>query len=393
MQPETSTTRLIATLLVCLFLAGCGARPVTGALQVSEEDAPGTTKHDILIVSTREKDERPGTYFNGERSMLANYAEAEISVPPGHAAGQIEWPNAAPGNPATDFTAREASYLKDRAAWKADLNKRLMAKPKSERSVFLFIHGYNTLFAEGLYRFTQFVHDSGFTGVPVHFSWASRGSLTDYVYDLNSALVARTALQQTVADIADSKAENIFILAHSMGNWLMMETARQLPIKERLQLDRRVTQVILAAPDIDIDVFKEQLMAMGKPSKPFVILVSEDDRALNISQRIAGGKSRVGSYGDGKELAELGAIVINLTSIKGSDVTNHSKFAEIAAAAPQLADVLSQQDLTSFDPNGPNQIGQAGQDLGSFVLSTAQVAVTLPTALITLPISLASGRR
>lgn len=383
--------RLLACLVLCLLAASCGSRPETGALLVSDHSAPGATPHKVLIVSTREKDDRPGTFFNGERTLTANYAEATIAVPSSHEAGKIEWPDTPPGDPETDFTTLSASYIDGHEAFQRTLAAELAKKPKGERNVFLFIHGYNTLFAEGLYRFTQFVHDSGFTGVPVHFSWASRGNLTDYVYDLNSALVARSALAQTVDDIVDSKAENIFILAHSMGNWLMMETARQLSEKERQKLDRRVTQVILAAPDIDIDVFKEQLKAMGKPKRPFIILVSEDDRALGISKRIAGGKSRVGAYGDEKELAELGAIVVNLTDIKSDDATHHSKFAEIAAAAPQLSTVLRQQELGTFDPNAPNQVGQAGQDLGTFVRSTAQVAITVPTALVTLPISIVTG--
>jgi esterase/lipase superfamily enzyme len=388
----------MAALLLCFFLAACAGRPVNGALEISTAPAPDATPHEILIYTSREKDDSPGTFFNGERSDHLNYAKATISVPPApaHTPGNIEWPSVLPGNPETDFVARSASYVPDREAMRKELDRKLMAKPKGQRSVFLFIHGYNTLFAEGLYRFTQFVHDSGNEGVPVLFTWASRGQVQDYVYDLNSALVARSALQETVTDLVNSKAERIFILAHSMGNWLLLETARQISPGDRQKLARKIDQVVLAAPDIDIDVFKEQLRAMGrtgKPSKPLIILVSQDDRALGLSRRIAGNKARVGAYENEEELAELGAIVVDLTKLKGGDAANHSKFAQIATLSPELRAVLQQRDLQASNPQEPNQIGQAGQDLSTFVASTAQIAITLPVALITAPITLATGGR
>ena len=44
---------------------------------------------------------------------------------------------------------------------------------------------------------------------------------------------------------------------------------------------------------------------------------------------------------DVAELAALGATVIDLTDLKGTDPTNHDKFAQLAAVAPELRDVLA----------------------------------------------------
>ncbi|MEJ8474096.1 alpha/beta hydrolase [Roseibium algae] len=384
-----------AVLVMCLALAACANRPGVGSLSVSTASAPGATTHDILVVTTRERDTQPGTLFNGERKDGINYAKATISVPPSppHIPGQVQWGSIIPGDPNTDFVARSASYIPDRAAMLKDLNKRLMKLPKGERTVFLFIHGYNTKFVEGLFRFTQIIHDSKTTNVPVYFSWASRGQLTDYVYDLNSAMVARTALASTVKDLVDSKAEKIVILAHSMGTYLLMETARQLTPAAAKKFQSKVQQVILAAPDIDIDVFKEQLRHMGKPKNPFVIMVSKDDRALKASRKIAGDKERVGAYSNDLELAELGAIVVDLTEVESADGAHHSKFAQLAQFGPELSRTLTQSSLTQNVPNQGSRLSNAGQDLGSVVSSTAQAAVSLPIAIITAPISLATGGR
>ncbi|MTH97556.1 alpha/beta hydrolase [Roseibium sp. RKSG952] len=386
---QSRTTGIFPALLLCVFLAACSSRPEAGALAISFDPAPDATIQDILVVTTRQRDERPGTFFNGERrSEGLDFAEVKISVPPTHVPGKIEWPQTPPGNPETDFVVRDAGYIPNEAAFNKRLNERLAKLPKKDRTVFLFIHGYNTLFAESLYRFTQFVNDSEFEGVPVLFTWASRGNVQDYLYDLNSAAIARDALIKTVTDLADSKAENIVILAHSMGNWLLMEAASRVPPEKRKRLDGKIEQVVLAAPDIDIDLFKSQLRRLGKPEKPYVVIISKDDKALRLSRAIAGGKERVGAYSNDVELAELGAVVIDLTEVKSEDAANHGKFAQLAQVAPQLHDVILQDQLTSFDPND-SQLRQTGRDLGSFLTD----AVTLPITIVTAPITLTTGTR
>ncbi|NVK32930.1 MAG: alpha/beta fold hydrolase [Rhodobacteraceae bacterium] len=394
-RPSKALVRLLCIGL-CLMLAACGSRPESGALALSTQAAPGARTHNIMIVTTRERDERPDTYFNGERAGTIDYATASISVPPSHEAGAIEWPSTFPGDPEKSFVARAASYTPDRAAMRADLDRRLMELPKGQRSVFLFIHGYNTLFSESLFRFTQFVHDADYKGVPLLFSWASRGQLQDYVYDLNSALVARSALEATLEDLANSKAERIVVLAHSMGNWLMMETARQLTPAQLRRLGPKIDQIVMAAPDIDIDVFKEQLQALKrrtKVSKPFIILVSEDDRALNISSRIAGGKARVGAYENDEELAGLGAVVINLTKLEAKDRINHSKFAEMAKYSPELGLLVEQKGLKQVNSDQARQGDAPVETLATLVANTAQIAITLPVALVTAPITILQGAK
>ncbi|MEH0071994.1 alpha/beta fold hydrolase [Pannonibacter sp. Pt2-lr] len=283
---------------------------------------------------------------------------------------------------------RSTAYLQDAAAFRRELKAELASRPPKQRSVMLFIHGYNTLFAEGLYRFTQVVHDAGFPGVPVLFTWASRGDITEYVYDLNSATVARDELQATIEDIAASGATQINILAHSMGTWLLMETMRQMTPAQR----GRINQVVLAAPDIDMDVFKDQMQRVGKLKSPLILLLSRDDRALGISQLIAGGKARVGGYEDDAALAKLGAVVVDLTDLKGPDAINHSKFAALAAIAPQLSAVLGQNKLDV--PNGDGgALASTGRTLGSFVTGTVNIAVTLPVTLVTTPVEIVTGGR
>ncbi|MGV2976305.1 alpha/beta hydrolase [Roseibium alexandrii] len=379
----------VSALLIALLLSACGSRPTTGALAINTEPAAGAQDHDVLIVTTRERDPTPNTYFNGERSETINYAEATISVPPAHKAGAIEWPREVPGDPKTDFVARSAGYIENEQVLLKQLNQRLSQFPKGERDVFLFIHGYNTLFVEGLYRMTQFVHDAKAPVVPVLFTWASRGQLQGYVYDLNSVAIARDSLEQTLRLLARSNADSISILAHSMGNYLLLETVRQLPAEDRRRFTNRVGAVVLAAPDIDIDLFKNSLRKIGRPEKPFVIVVSRDDGALRVSRALAGGVERVGAYSDDEELAELGAIVIDVTDLDPAETSSHGKFAALAEYSPGLRRALLQSGLT--DVSSVSGSKTLGDDLGSFVGNTTQAAVTLPIKIIAAPFSLAGG--
>ncbi|WP_192357641.1 alpha/beta hydrolase, partial [Mesorhizobium mediterraneum] len=93
------------------------------------------------------------------------------------------------------------------------------------------------------------------------------------------------------------------ILAHSMGNWLALEGLRQMAIRNG-GLPAKFKNVMLAAPDVDVDVFRTQIADMGKQhpqftlfvSHPqFTLFVSQDDRALKVSRRVWGNIPRLGS--------------------------------------------------------------------------------------------------
>jgi esterase/lipase superfamily enzyme len=123
--------------------------------------------------------------------------------------------------------------------------------------------------------------------------------------------------------------------------------------------------VILAAPDIDVDVFESQLRRFGKPQKPFFVVLSKDDRALALSKFIAGGESRLGADANLKELAAMGAVVIDLSQLQGQDSANHDKFAQLAQVAPQLAPILAQGIARTP--------GDAGSGLGTVVSKSLEV--------------------
>ena len=280
MRPVPS---ILAVLVVAVPLAACASRPETGFLSPIAANAPGATDHTVLVATTRARDPRPGTLFNGERASSLSYATVSVSIPPKHVPGQIELALTPPGDPDANFVVRDAAYLDGDKAFVQALNAQLAKRPKGSRKVFVFIHGYNTLFAEGLYRISQVAHDSKSTSVPVLFTWASRGKLGDYVYDTNSATAARDGLERTSSDL-HWRARPITSIS-SRIRWAIGSPSRRFdrsgyPAPRTCEQGR---SVVLAAPDLDLDVFKSQMHRFGKPRRPFFIVLSKDDKALGFS--------------------------------------------------------------------------------------------------------------
>ncbi len=372
-----------------LFLAACaGSRPDGGALEVTTAPAPGATEHELLVAATRERVKTGPAMFNGERSSDLDFADLSISVPPGHKSGEIEWPSPLPGDPNKQFVARSLAYVDGAEDFKRRLTARVAALPKGRRSVAVIVHGFNTDFDAAVFRATQILHDTKFDGVPVLFTWASRGSPLEYVYDRDSATIARDGLEDLLRIASESGVDDLFVFAHSMGNWATIEALRQAKIAGHGDFNGKLRTVILAAPDIDVDVFKSEMRVIGRPKYPFVLFSSSDDQALWLSGLIAGEKPRLGAYTeDVKEIADLGVVVIDLSATKANDSLAHNKFAVVLPDfVNRIGDRLRQGDhLTSGRGNISDTAKGLTASFGSLVGSTAGAAVTLPAYLLTLP--------
>lgn len=371
--------RLVFSVLACglLGLAGCASSPdaIIGVdnPHVQAETVAGAKKHEIFIATTRARDEEPAIFYSGDRGDDVGLARVNVFVPPNHAPGAIERPKNLPPDPQSEFAVLDPITFDGDREFVKGLNSALAARPKGQRTVLVFVHGYNTTLTFAILRLTQFVEDSGYTGVPVLFSWASRGRAFDYVYDLNSTLHARDDLIRTARLIEQTGAEGFDIVAHSMGNFLTAEAMRQAKLQGQFNRTKRLRNIILASPDIDIDVFKKQISVWPKAERRFYVLVSEDDKALRFSRRIAGGVRRLGDQSS-NELAALGATVIDLTQVEDKSSLNHSKFAE----SPEVVQLIGESIL-------------AGSSLQTSEAAAGGLVGGLATGLTAIPASIASG--
>lgn len=316
-------------LSVALLVAACSRPPDLVGIDNPEhpaESLPDVSRHRLFIITTREASEVVGALFSAERAPELGLASVDVTIPPNHEVGKVERPRRLPPDPRTEFAVVDPAIYKGESAFLSELNKELMKRKAGDRRILLFIHGYNTTTSDAILHLSQFVEDTGFTGVPVLFTWASAAKTPRYVYDLNSALVAREKLGEMANILAASRAEQVDILAHSMGTFLTMEGLVEAQQRGTLGTRGMINTVMLASPDIDIDLFRTQIAQLPRPVlNRMFLLVSKDDKALRVSRLIAGGVPRVGAT-DAAELEKLGLTVIDLSEIEDSSSGSHSKF-------------------------------------------------------------------
>ena len=381
----TVHVKIVVGLAFALVLAGC-AGPTHDLLNRKTITAPASdiaAKHEIFVATTRQQATKdPRQVFDGDRSLTTLYARVDVTVPKIHQVGAIERAKgSADANPAKQFTATDVVHYGDAQQFAkavgADISMR------GDRAL-VFVHGFNNGFDDGIFRLTQIAHDTKYPGTPVLFSWASSAKATGYIYDKDSSTAARDDLEATLRMLAKTRVKRIDIIAHSMGTWLTMEALRQLAITGDRDLNGKLGYVILASPDIDVDVFKKQMIRYGKPDKPFAILLSGDDRALKLSSLISGDKPRVGDYGNAADLANYGVTVVDLTQAKGGDGLNHAKFADNPILVQLLGNRLRTPAGLASDEPDPAQLNNIGQGLGKAVGSVAEVVITTPFKVLTI---------
>jgi tetratricopeptide (TPR) repeat protein len=96
---------------------------------------------------------------------------------------------------------------------------RAQIKQAPSKDVFIFVHGFNSTFEDAARRCAQLAYDLDFDGTPMMFSWASAGSATAYIKDEATVTASGRKMAQMLDDVvAQSGAERIHLIAHSMGN-------------------------------------------------------------------------------------------------------------------------------------------------------------------------------
>ena len=382
-------SRFLKSIIVCALLAvpvGCGGRP-KDVLTPVRDSSPNATKVNMLITTTRSRSSIPGEMFNGERALAPAFADITVSIPPSSVrkVGEVAWPKKLPSNPNTDFATLKAEEIT-----RDDAKKWLSASVRKSRdgSVLVFIHGFNNRFEDSVYRFAQIVQDSGVHSAPVLVTWPSRGSLLAYGYDRESTNYTRNALETLFQYLArDPEVKEVSILAHSMGNWLALEALRQMAIRNG-RLPAKFKNVMLASPDVDVDVFRQQIVDMGEQHPKFTLFVSRDDRALAVSRRVWGDVARLGAIDPEqapykKELEDNQITVIDLTKVKAGDSLNHGKFAESPEVVRLIGARISEgQTLTDSRVGLGDKILAATTSTAAAAGSAAGLILAAPVAVV-----------
>jgi len=259
----------LACLLPAVLAGGCVHR--TADPQVYEAACPGLTKGvsaeeaatGIFIVTTRMLDcrgTRPPLLSTGRRS------EPAFAVGVAPRAGR--WPGAV--------------HLTGQQDWENALGVRLRA---SGGRLLLFVHGYNNTPAQVFDRTAAIVARTGFAGPAVAFTWPSRGDTLHYTWDEENVAWTRKRLRDFVSALVKRQPHvRMVLVSHSMGNRAALDLAATLPETD----GARIEQMILASPDVDRELFAEELELVAKRVPRITVYASFHDLALKTSWNVHG---------------------------------------------------------------------------------------------------------
>ncbi|WP_282119805.1 alpha/beta hydrolase [Ruegeria atlantica] len=317
--------RYLIILITSLPLSACVDRTVT---EIVPSAVTVGTPEKIFAATTRAR-EADGTY-GFKRGEALKFLETTVSIPPSHTPGTLKFSYANP-NPKKEFVLTNVTELGG--------PKGLREHLRGEDDVTIFVHGYNSTQTETIFRAAQLTHDIGLPGSTLVYSWPSRATGYGYAYDLDSMLFARDGLEQTIRNLKSMGVKRIILVAHSMGGALSMEMMRQAELQEPGWANRNIEGVILISPDLDVDVFRSQMKRIKNPPDPFLVMVSQKDKILNISARLRGTDEgeRLGRISSLEALEEFPINVIDTTAFNKDAESSHF----VAATSPALLSILS----------------------------------------------------
>jgi esterase/lipase superfamily enzyme len=188
--------------------------------------------------SRRDQPKRIG--YGTDRAHKLEVGRALVTVPKAHQVPNVERPWAIKipytsvvlyqqdEDPKKHFTIQELKSL-SKEKLLALIRDRLRASRSFQDQALVFVHGYNNGFDAALFRTAQIAYDLKYDGAPFLYSWPSGAGIAGYPYDRESAQQAEPFLQQFLLMVLkETGAKNVSIIAHSMGNQLLLQVLRNL---------------------------------------------------------------------------------------------------------------------------------------------------------------------
>jgi esterase/lipase superfamily enzyme len=314
MRPGTAVSRRAALRLLTsaasvVTLQGCAAL----SANAPRFDPAAVSTNPTLLVATNRKPAngaRAKPWFGPERAARLTLARARLTPPDD---GRFSLASVGLDDWRLDAIAAAANVGE------------LLGPVPGTRDVLLYVHGFNQTFETAALDAARLSDGIRFSGETMVFSWPSKAKLFDYGYDRESAMWSRDALEQVFSGlIASPSVGRVHIVAHSIGTMLAMEGLRQIYDRHGGVVVEKIGAVVLASPDIDMDVFTSSVERIGPIASKVTVVIATNDRALAVSSWIAGGTKRVGAA-EKAQLEKLGMRVID-ASQQGWGIINHDLF-------------------------------------------------------------------
>jgi esterase/lipase superfamily enzyme len=225
--------------------------------------------------------------YSGERDeQTVHYGQCKVAVPKSHKIGSLgsSWWKRLISAEDDRLRLIDLSPLAATDYWQSIRTSLAQWEP-GERRAFVFIHGFNVSFEEAALRTAQIATDLQLPGIPAFYSWPSRGAgVRSYEVDAASIEASERQITEFLTSFAaESGAERVDVLAHSMGNRALLRSLQRI-MQPNASIGKALFgQLLLAAPDIDAGLFRDLAQIYPQLAQKTTLYISSKDRALATS--------------------------------------------------------------------------------------------------------------
>jgi esterase/lipase superfamily enzyme len=264
----------------------------------------------------------------------------EVSIPKSHEVGELESPSVL----RLEFREDPSRHVvllgvQPEPAERFFTDLRECVGRSSQKSAFVFVHGYNVGFEDAARRTAQIAYDLKFDGAPIFFSWPSQAEILQYTVDETNVTWTAPHLLRFLTDVAEqSGAERIHLIAHSMGNRALTSALRDLSLMHESSKPM-FNEVVLTAPDIDAETFINDIApAVVKTARRVTLYASSNDEALIMSKKVHG-YPRAGD--SGSQLVVVPGIDTVDVSAVDTSLLGHNYYGDNSSVLTDIFELLN----------------------------------------------------
>ena len=276
-------------------------------------------------------------FFGNTVGSKVLYSECRVTVPHVHHLDPIRGSKLSPlsSNPTKQVKLAKPKRLSQERFF-SDLAAIVERSP--ERDVFVFVHGFNSDFERAVTRAAQIAQDMPFNGAVVCYSWPSQASQWKYKTDQTVADKSAPVLAQFLTELGDRLPADVSlnVVAHSMGNRVLMQAMNQLP--ERFAYPRRFDEIVLAAPDVGVERFEKLFPAIDAVSRRVTLYASDGDVPL-IASWVVNREQRAGDSARPLSIDRLDTVDVSRVDV---GFMGHSYYGSNRSVLRDLFSVIKQ---------------------------------------------------
>ena len=345
-------TLLAASLIAIVIHLKSNANPPTETESTGRSltTTPSTDQETNAVYpvwfGTNRKPNSHGTDFTAERNETNIYGRVDVYIPQAHRFGEIGtgfWTRLLRGDLRNDSLRMQLVEQEPPNQFYTEINAAIRAAQGTgdQPQALVFVHGYNESFEEAAVRAAQIGFDLKVPGPTAFFSWPSQGTFQGYAADEASIEASEGAVADFLVDFAaHCGTTNISIIAHSMGNRGLLRALQRISANAEIRSKVKFNQIILAAPDIDRDLFLGLASLYPTYARRTTLYESDGDMAVYMSS-IIHKAPRAGYFHPYTVAPGIDTVAVPYFNL---DSFGHDYFAEQEALMYDMRDLMLNDD-------------------------------------------------